>query len=203
MVGFSYKSDWRWPIYWYGLFYLLGALIAYVLAKKRLCKQNKFQNQFQNKFSHENILDEIINLLLSGILGGVFFTVYFILQENIFFTHGRCCIFGKEGCRSMADLSGGSSIFFLSQSGVLMSFGGGVCLVPLCATWYCSRRVANLINGELYGRPTTVVWGMIDPRLMVIRHPSVIYEFILVCIILWPVVWRYSNKSRAHGCVSG
>lgn len=50
-------------------------------------------------------------------------------------------------------------------------------------------RIGNFMNGELWGRPTEMVWGIYFPLAdSVLRHPSPLYEAlgegVLLCIIL-------------------
>jgi phosphatidylglycerol:prolipoprotein diacylglycerol transferase len=62
-------------------------------------------------------------------------------------------------------------------------------------------RVANFINGELWGKPTTVAWAVIFPRaeepgtptrLMFPRHPSQLYEAALEGLVLLAFAqWRF------------
>ncbi|MFW2829240.1 prolipoprotein diacylglyceryl transferase [Sphingomonas sp. ID0503] len=57
-------------------------------------------------------------------------------------------------------------------------------------------RLANFVNGELWGRPTTVPWGIVFPRTEdgIPRHPSQLYEAALegpvLFLILWFLFWR-------------
>jgi len=52
-------------------------------------------------------------------------------------------------------------------------------------------RIANFINGELWGRPTTLPWGMVFPDAGPLpRHPSQLYEaalegVVLFCLLRW------------------
>jgi len=52
-------------------------------------------------------------------------------------------------------------------------------------------RIANFINGELWGRPTTAPWGMVFPGAGPLpRHPSQLYEaalegLVLFCVLRW------------------
>ena len=50
-------------------------------------------------------------------------------------------------------------------------------------------RIANFINAELVGRPTSVPWGMVFPGDSIPRHPSQLYEALLegpaTLLILW------------------
>ena len=65
-------------------------------------------------------------------------------------------------------------------------------------------RIGNFINGELWGRPTDVAWGMIFPGVdQVPRHPSQLYEFALEGVVLFVILWFYSAKPRPLGAVSG
>ena len=51
-------------------------------------------------------------------------------------------------------------------------------------------RVGNFINGELYGRATTVPWGMVFPDGGPLpRHPSQLYEAGLEGIVLFLILW--------------
>jgi len=61
-------------------------------------------------------------------------------------------------------------------------------------------RLGNFINGELYGRVTTVPWGVIfkeggpEPR-----HPSQLYELLMEGILLFAVLWLFKNRLRKDG----
>jgi len=68
-------------------------------------------------------------------------------------------------------------------------------------------RIANFINGELFGRPTDVPWGMVFPYGGdVARHPSQLYEAalegLLLFIVLAVLAHRHKLRSRA-GLLSG
>jgi phosphatidylglycerol---prolipoprotein diacylglyceryl transferase len=99
-----------------------------------------------------------------------------------------------------------------------MSFHGG-CAGVILAMWLFTRRrgipflcladivacaepigqffgrLANFVNGELWGRPSDVAWSMVFPRdpLQVPRHPSQLYEagmegglmFLLLFLLQW------------------
>jgi phosphatidylglycerol:prolipoprotein diacylglycerol transferase len=56
-------------------------------------------------------------------------------------------------------------------------------------------RVANFINGELWGRPTDLPWGVVFPGGgEMARHPSQLYEAVLegpvLFLILWFLFWK-------------
>lgn len=111
-------------------------------------------------------------------------------------------------------------IFALWQGG--MSFHGGLAGVLIAIAVFCRvrgrsflrlgdivaaaapiglflGRIANFINGELYGRPADVPWAMVFPRdpLQVARHPSQLYEAGLEGILLFLVLAFFAWRGRA------
>jgi len=106
-----------------------------------------------------------------------------------------------------------------------MSFHGGlVGLVTAGIIWASRRRVsfleladigalaapigillvkmANFLNGELYGRETTVWWGVVFPHAGDLpRHPSQLYEALVEGPLLFLVLWRFRLSARKSGSV--
>jgi phosphatidylglycerol:prolipoprotein diacylglycerol transferase len=103
-----------------------------------------------------------------------------------------------------------------------MSFHGGLIGVTLAGLLYCRKeklnpfsvgdlfaaaapigillvRIANFINGELYGRPWNGAWSMVFPTdpLQVPRHPSQLYEAALEGLVLFAVVRIATHVFRA------
>ena len=68
-------------------------------------------------------------------------------------------------------------------------------------------RIANFINGELWGRTTDVAWGVIFPRAGPLpRHPSQLYEMALEGIVLFFILRWLSHRRQAFnrpGLVAG
>ncbi|MCX5840923.1 MAG: prolipoprotein diacylglyceryl transferase [Deltaproteobacteria bacterium] len=73
--------------------------------------------------------------------------------------------------------------------------------IPAIPLGYTFGRIGNFINGELYGRATTVPWGMIFPAdsLQLIRHPSQLYEALFEGLVLFAVLWMIRKKSPFDG----
>jgi phosphatidylglycerol:prolipoprotein diacylglycerol transferase len=63
-------------------------------------------------------------------------------------------------------------------------------------------RLANFTNGELWGRPTGLPWGMIFPGAHdnLPRHPSQLYEAVLegllMAVVLWTMFYRTDARYR-------
>ena len=102
------------------------------------------------------------------------------------------------------------SIFYLWNGG--MSFHGGFIGVMVGIIYFCKKnqipffeisdfivklvpiglftgRIGNFINGELWGKPTDLVWGVIFPKIdNLTRHPTQIYEAFLEGIVLFVIL---------------
>ncbi|MEM6834377.1 MAG: prolipoprotein diacylglyceryl transferase [Pseudomonadota bacterium] len=126
-------------------------------------------------------------------------------------------------------LSDPVSIFLVWKGG--MSFHGGLIGVSLGIIFFALKnrlsppgvgdlaaatvpiglffgRIANFINGELYGHPSDASWAMIFPSdpLQVPRHPSQLYEAALEGIVLFFLLrWVYlkTPAGRWHGFTAG
>ena len=58
-------------------------------------------------------------------------------------------------------------------------------------------RIANFINGELYGKITTIYWGIIFPKIDgFTRHPSQLYEAILEGLVLFIILNKIIMKKN-------
>ncbi len=68
-------------------------------------------------------------------------------------------------------------------------------------------RIANFINGELWGRVSDVPWAVVFPHGgPEPRHPSQIYEALLEGAVLFLVLlalWRLTSLRRRHGALAG
>jgi phosphatidylglycerol:prolipoprotein diacylglycerol transferase len=111
-------------------------------------------------------------------------------------------------------------IFAIWQGG--MSFHGGLLGVVAALLLFCRARkldvfsvgdlvaaatpiglffgrIANFINGELYGRPSDVPWAMVfpsDPDALP-RHPSQLYEALLEGLVLFVVLRVVTHFTKA------
>jgi phosphatidylglycerol:prolipoprotein diacylglycerol transferase len=78
------------------------------------------------------------------------------------------------------------------------------CAVPI---GLCLGRIANFINGELYGRVTDVPWAMIFPNSDgQPRHPSQLYESFFEGAVLFLLLAWLAHRTRAAerpGLLSG
>lgn len=184
-------------IHWYGLMYLFGFTLAIFFGLYRAGNP-------QRHWTTQQVVDLISHVALGLIIGGR-------LGYMLFYDFPTF-------------ISNPLILFEIWQGG--MSFHGGF-LGVIYTTWIFSRRnhkkwmdvadfvaplvpmglaagrIGNFINGELWGRPTTVPWGMIFPRVDCLpRHPSQLYEFLLEGMLLFVIIWWFSAKIRRQFAVS-
>ena len=61
----------------------------------------------------------------------------------------------------------------------------------------CCIRLANLMNSEIIGRPTTVPWAFVfEQEDMLPRHPAQLYEAIAYFVFFLIMVWLYRRKKQ-------
>ncbi len=174
---------------WYALAYVAGLLLA-VFYAKWILRRERFFAPGGPFMRPEDMDDYMLWAMLGVVLGGRLGYVLFY-APSYFVTHP-------------------ADIVKLWRGG--MSFHGGF-LGVLVATWVFARRrgipfwrmmdviaaatpiglllgrVANFINGELWGRPTDVPWAIVFPKAGAEpRHPSQLYEAALEGVVLFVVL---------------
>src|SRR5437867_6178542 len=175
---------------WYGLMYMVSFIIGFFVLR-RYARMRKLG------LSTDDLYDLLFYLILGVMIGGR-------LGYVIFYDFGS---YLREPL----------SIFAIWQGG--MSFHGGFIGVFLAAWWVCRKRqwnfweiadlvcvavpiglglgrIGNFINGELFGRPTSLPWGMVFPEGGGIpRHPSQLYEALLEGLVLFLILrWLYRKN---------
>jgi len=185
-------------VHWYGLMYLLGFLLAYILGNWRA-------KHYQLNWTREQISDLIFYLALGVILGGrLFFMVFYHFQT---FLHQPWIIFKiwKGGMSFHGGVIGVAFTTWLFARKYQKSwFDITDFVVPLVPLGLACGRLGNFINGELWGRVTDMPWGVVFPAVdNNPRHPSQLYELGLEGILLFIIIWWYASKPRAPGQITG
>ena len=186
-------------IHWYGLMYLLGFACFILLGRVRLRSLNRAG--WDNQLLDDLLFYGVLGVVFGGRLGEVLF-----YSPGYYFSHPLKILAVWEGGMSF---HGGflgvliAMLLFARSRNIqwlaLMDF-----IAPLVPLGLGFGRIGNFINGELWGRPTDVPWGMVFPQVDNLpRHPSQLYEFALEGIVLFMLLWLYSSKPRPVGAVSG
>ena len=214
---------------WYGLMYLVGFMLAVVIARLRLRLPHVAAQGWTAKDIDDILFYGVLGTILGGRLGYVLF-----YKADYYFAHPL-------------------DIFKVWQGG--MSFHGGFLgvtlamvlfayqrkrtwlqvtdfVAPMVPTGLAAGRLGNFINGELWGRVTNpdapwamlfqnssnddAIWLVRHPQLaaqwhlgdvfakyhMLPRHPSELYEIALEGIALFFVLWFFTRKPRPVGAAS-
>jgi phosphatidylglycerol---prolipoprotein diacylglyceryl transferase len=194
---------------YYSLMYLVAFAVVYFLTLYRIKNENY-------KYTTENIQDYLVWAMIGVIIGGRFGYALFY-NFGYYFQHPLEIILPF-------DFSNG--IKFVGLSG--MSYHGGLIGVVIASLLFCRKykinfwhfvdllipaiplgyffgRIGNFINGELYGRITTVPWGMyfpLDPSQS-LRHASQLYEALFEGIVLFILLWLIRKKGMFDGFLIG
>jgi len=194
-------------IRWYSIAYILGIIIGWMYATKiiKLTTINKY-NFRQIKTPHFNdlIIYLVIGIVLGGRLGYVLFYNFNYYGQNPF----EIFKLWQGGMSFHGGLLGVivSIIFFSRKTKInFFKFADIVsCVAPI---GIFLGRIANFINGELYGKISTLPWAVIFPNGgNVARHPSQIYEAILEGLILFILINYIALKKQLlfkTGYISG
>ena len=189
-------------IRWYSLAYMLGVLIGWWIAKKIILF--KVKNRiivFDVKKFDDLISYIIISIILGGRLG------YIVFYNSSYYFNNPLDIFkiwqgGMSFHGALIGVILGTFLFAKKIKINIFFFLDVIASVAPIGIFF--GRIANFINGELYGKPSNVFWSVIFPKVdKISRHPSQLYEALLegiiLLIILISVVY---NKKTKTGVVS-
>ena len=189
-------SVFGWPIRWYALAYLAGIFVGYWYLLKLIAQPGA---PMARRHADDMIFYAMLGIIVGGRLG---YVLFYNLGNYI-----------RNPIEILRLWDGG------------MSLHGGVVGV-LIAIWYVTKkeklsflrfcdyiacvvpfglffgRLANFVNGELWGRPTTVPWAIIFPHSGTLdpRHPSQLYEAGLEGLVMFAILafffWRTDARYK-------
>ena len=209
-------------VHWYGLMYLVGFFSGALLGEYR-------RRQGRLPVTRDALSDLFFYAMMGVIVGGRLGYMLF------YYAGGPRWIWTDP-----------MALFRVWDGG--MSFHGGLLGVLAAGLWWSRRqqlhffdtvdfvaplvpiglglgRLGNFINGELWGKPTQLPWGMIFPNAHgedvayaaahpawqaqlqqlggLVRQPSQLYELALEGVVMFTALWLVSMKPRPRYLVSG
>lgn len=187
---------------WYALAYLAGFLGGWKYALY-LCGLNP-----QNRPTRDDIDNFLPYAVLGVILGGRLGYVLFY-QPSLYAANPLDAFKVWEGGMAFHGGALGVIVALIIFSWVnkiqLLRLSDIVCACVPIGVFF--GRIANFINGELYGRPTDASWGVIFPWAgEEPRHPSQLYEAFLEGAVLFVILlFLYKKMNMRHhpGVVTG
>jgi len=185
-------------IRWYGLMYVLGFVIAWVLMRYRTKHLAKWE-------SADTLSDLFFYIVIGVIVGGRVGYVLFYDFGQLLVNPFSMLYFWEAGRSFHGGLLGVllGVWFFSYKKGMPLLYVADV-LCPAVPIALGLGRVGNFINGELWGRVTDVPWAFIFPHVdNFARHPAQLYAIFLEGVLLFALVWIYSKTPRKLGGVTG
>ena len=190
LINFSF-----FEIRWYSLAYIFGILIGWWLAKKII--DFKIRNKiifFDINFFDDLISYIIISIILVGRIGYIIFynfSYYFNNPINIF----KIWEGGMSFHGALLGVIIGTYFFSKKLNVNTFFFLDTIAIVAPIGIFF--GRIANFINGELYGKPSSFLLTVIFPKIdMVPRHPSQLYEAFLEGIVLFSILISLAFKKN-------
>ncbi len=199
---------------WYGLAYMAGLLLGWLYIRN-LMRSPHLWPAGKPPFPVEKTDDLLFFMTLGVILGGRLGFVLFYEPAYYFSRPLEIFQIWRGGMAFHGALVGcGVSIWLFARRNGASPWS----VMDLCAAavpiGLFFGRIANFINGELFGRPPTVPWGMVFPEAMyeyaaiepTPRHPSQLYEAFFEGLVLFLVLRWLTHHARAlhsPGLVAG
>ena len=181
-------------IRWYSLAYIFGIFLGFYYAKY-LIKKFWYKENINVQVLDNFLIYLILGIILGGRLGYILFYNFNYYYQNpleiLFLWRGGMSFHGGVIGVLIA------SLIFAKKNNIkiLVLTDIVVCATPI---GIFLGRIANFINGELYGKKTFSDYGVIFPKIdMEPRHPSQLYEAILEGLILFfllNIILKFKKK---------
>ena len=193
-------------IRWYGLTYLIGALVVYLQLQSR-------RSRARTGLSIEQAQEFVVYALLGVLVGGrLFFLIADMLTPQLrgghtfsYYLHNPIEIIAvwHGGMAFHGGLVGALVGMWLFVRRTRMAFYS---VVDETALWMplaiALTRAANFINGELPGRLTDSPIGFQFPNFPGYRYPSQLFEAIGMLVLVLPLLWiLHGLRGRQPGLI--
>jgi phosphatidylglycerol:prolipoprotein diacylglycerol transferase len=183
-------------VHWYGIMYLLGFGAAWGLARYRATRP-------VSSWKAVDVDDLIFFGMLGVILGG---RIGYVLFYGMSFWTAHNPWYPFEIWDGGMSFHGGLLGVILAMTLFAWRRGRNVADVydfaaPLPPLGLFFGRIGNFINGELWGKPTTLPWGF-DYHGRVLQ-PSQLYEAFFEGIVLFTLMWWFTSRPRPRLAPSG
>lgn len=202
-------------VHWYGVMYLIAFIGGWWLGRIRAAVPG-------SHWKVQEIDDLLVYMALGVVLGGRVGYVLFYDFSNLLDDPLLLFRIWQGGMSFHGGLLGVMVAMFLFASRFKRKFFDCTDFVaPLVPLGLGAGRLGNFINGELWGGPTALPWGMriscgnfpeicfdklqltTGAQFTPALHPSQLYEALLEGLVLFILVWLFSFRKRPTMAVSG
>lgn len=187
-------------IRWYALAYIAGLVLGwrYVVA---LVRRPGLWGSAGAPMRPEQVDDLLTWMILGVILGGRIGYVLFYQPAYFAANPGQILAVWQGGMSFHGGLLGVvAGVVGFSMKNGLRTLSVGDAVAAAAPIGICLGRIANFINGELWGRPSTAPWAVVFPGEAALscpvdwvgpcaRHPSQLYEAALEGLVLFLVLF--------------
>ena len=197
------------PLRYYGLFWVIGLALGFYIVKRIYIKEGIEVEKLDSLTTYI-----IVGIILGARLGHCFFYDWAYYSNHLIEillpireVNGSYEFSGFQGLASHGGVLGASIAIALywrkTKMNVLwmldrVSIGGAVFAAMV--------RLGNLMNSEIYGKPTDGSWGFVFERDdMIPRHPTQLYEAGAYLLIFGVLTYLYNIKKERtrHGLLVG
>ncbi len=173
-----------WPVHWYGLLYVAGFLLSFVIAQR--------VQKYRDVYLSRDQWSEILSVIVLGVVGGgrlgyvLFYAPGYYLQHPL-----EILAIWQGGMSSHGGFIGVIlGLVYLSRKLPVSFFALGDIVIIGVAVSLALGRVGNFINQELYGTVTGLPWGIVVPGVEGLRHPTQMYAVIKDLFIAGTCYWH-------------
>lgn len=180
-------------IRYYGLFFVIGVLFSYWLLGKLVQERNI-------DLGKEGVSVFMLYILVGVLIGSRLFSV---LSELPYYLANplQIFMFWRGGLAFHGGLIGGAiaTLRFIKKNKVTFYQLADIVMIPISAA-LALGRIGNFTNGEFYGTPTGLPWGVMFQGVESFRHPVQIYETFAM-LIIFALLWWLRNKKLPNGAL--
>jgi len=180
-------------IKWYSIAYIFAIIFGWMYGNF-IIKNKKALISIKTQDFDDLILYLIFGIILGGRLGYVFFYnfEYYIANPSQIY---KVWLGGMSFHGGLLGVIISTFVYSKISKKKFFELSDIICCVAPIGLFL--GRIANFINGELYGKISTAPWAIIFPNADKIpRHPSQIYEALLEGIVLFSIINFFAIKKN-------
>jgi phosphatidylglycerol---prolipoprotein diacylglyceryl transferase len=186
---------------WYALAYIAGILLGWWYARRLI-------RQWESPVDKESLDDFVLWATVGIVVGGRLGYVLFYNLDQYLTDPIQILVIWQGGMSFHGGLAGvivAAWLFARRRGFPILAFSDLIaCAAPIGLFF---GRIANFINGELYGRVVELPWAVVFPNGGPLpRHPSQLYEALLEGLVLFTLLAVLARRSALHrkpGLLSG
>ncbi|MBS0394562.1 MAG: prolipoprotein diacylglyceryl transferase [Proteobacteria bacterium] len=185
---------------WYGIMYVVGFLSAWGLARRRAARPGSTWTALD---VDDFIFFAVFGVILGGRLGWLAFYGHEALARDPHYWY-KIWEGGMSFHGGLIGVSVALALFAWRRGRVLVDVWDFA--APLPAIGFAAGRLGNFINGELWGKPTTVAWAFAVRQpdgSTLLLHASQLYEACLEGGVLFALMWWFTSRPRPRWAPSG